>query len=438
MVVEGTHQGETVEPRCPHAHACGGCAFQERAYAAQLAAKQRALHQLWEEFAPATLLPHPVSQVELVASPDPYNYRTRMDYVTTKGRFGLRMRGRFNYIVDLETCHLIPPSAFAVVQKLWHRARALGIPDYHVRTHEGFLRYLVVRRSPQEVEPGISPTLIAAVTAAGAYEAEMEQLAALALEQPGVVSFHWLLNDALTDLSFGESVRHWGATTLPMKSGAGRYGEAPVLHIGPNTFFQNNVHLLMPLFDAVVDAALESQRRCSDAPALPWQHSPPGSGSVRRIADLYSGVGAIALYLARALASDPATAGVPHQLFSVESNAESSALARYNLSLNQVRNVTVMAEDVLAFLQRQVLNTFDVVIADPPRVGLGEKVCAALLRLLPRRIIYVSCNPLTQFDDLRYLSVAYRITRLRGYDMFPHTPHVEMLAVLDLMRPGEG
>jgi tRNA/tmRNA/rRNA uracil-C5-methylase (TrmA/RlmC/RlmD family) len=75
--------------------------------------------------------------------------------------------------------------------------------------------------------------------------------------------------------------------------------------------------------------------------------------------------------------------------------------------------------------------SIDVFVADPPRTGLGPEVCAEILRLAPRRVVYVSCNPLSQLDDLRILAPAYELTMLRGYDMFPHTPHVETLSVLD-------
>jgi tRNA/tmRNA/rRNA uracil-C5-methylase (TrmA/RlmC/RlmD family) len=90
--------------------------------------------------------------------------------------------------------------------------------------------------------------------------------------------------------------------------------------------------------------------------------------------------------------------------------------------------------DVLAFLRTQEPGMFDVVVADPPRTGLGLEVCRELLRLAPRRIVYVSCNPLTQRDDIGELATDYRLTTLHGYDMFPHTPHVEALAVLDTVR----
>jgi 23S rRNA (uracil-5-)-methyltransferase RumA len=378
---------EAVEPRCKHAVECGGCAFQDRAYPGQVAAKREALARLFAEG--GVLSPAEATTLEVVPSPDPYNYRTRMDYVATKGRFGLRARGKFNYIVELDECHLIPPAAFAAAKAVWLAAGELGLPDYNIRTHEGFLRYVVVRRSPDE------RLLLAAVTAAGPYEAELEQLAAVALAQPGVASFHWLLNDSLTDLSFGAPLRHWGAAELEMAAGRQR------LTIGPNTFFQNNIHLLGRLLDDVLAGV--------------------GEAAGAAVADLYGGVGTIALHLA------------PHvgRVVCVESVGESAELARANAARAGAANVEAVAEDVLPFLRAQAGGAFAVAVADPPRTGLGPEVCAELLRLGLERIVYVSCNPVTQVDDLRALGAGYQLRSLRGYDMFPHTPHAETLALLD-------
>ncbi|MGQ9927103.1 MAG: 23S rRNA (uracil(1939)-C(5))-methyltransferase RlmD [Chloroflexaceae bacterium] len=386
LVHDLVRSGEAVPPRCRHAVECGGCAFQDRAYSAQLAARRTALQRIFAEAGVAVTTP--TEAFELVPSPDPFSYRTRMDYVATRGRFGLRAHGRFNHVVDLEECHLIPPEAFTVARAVWAAARALGLPDYDVRRHEGFLRYLVVRRSPD------NELLLAAITAAGEPEAAMERLAAAALEQPGVVGFHWLRNTTLTDLSFGAPVRHWGAATLSMRVGRLR------LAIGPNTFFQNNVHLLARLLDDV-SAAVE-----------------PGA---RAVADLYGGVGLIGLTLAPRVA----------RVVCVETLEESVALARENAAANGIANVEPVAADVGTYLRTQGPDAFDVAVLDPPRIGLGPNVCRELLRIGPRRIIYVSCNPLTQIEDLLVLAPNYAARLLRGYDMFPHTPHVETLAVLD-------
>lgn len=386
QIVERVRGGEPITPRCPHAPPlgmCGGCTFQDRAYADQVAAKRAALRGLWADDLPDDLL----RRIEVVAAPEPFAYRTRMDYVASKERFGLRRGGKFNYIVDLAECHLVPPAAFAAARAVYERTVAHGLPDYNLRTHAGYLRYVVVRCSPQ------GALLLAAITASSDHADEMAEVASHALAQPMVVGFHWLLNDTLTDISFGAPLRHWGADTLAMQVGA------RTLAIGPNTFFQNNVHLLLPLLDDVAGCV----------------------GAATHVADLYGGVGTIALHLADRV----------EQVTCVESVAESARLAQQNVVTNGAGNVAVVAADVLAFLSDQPPDRFDVVVADPPRTGLGPEVCRELLRLRPRRLVYVSCNALTQIEDARALSRHYRITALHGYDMFPQTPHMETLAVFD-------
>ena len=139
------------------------------------------------------------------------------------------------------------------------------------------------------------------------------------------------------------------------------------------------------------------------------------------VADLYGGVGTIALHLAD-------RAG---HVTCVESVEESARLAERNVAANSMENVAVVAADVLAFLREQTPGQFDVVVADPPRTGLGPDVCRELVRIGPRRLVYVSCNALTQIEDARALAEGYRVTELRGYDMFPQTPHMEALAVFE-------
>jgi tRNA/tmRNA/rRNA uracil-C5-methylase (TrmA/RlmC/RlmD family) len=417
QIINDARAGAPAEPRCRHAppnDLCGGCLFQDRAYPAQIAAKRAALQRIWE----GLLTPEHCAALEIVPSPNPFEYRTRMDYVTSKGRLGLRRSGKFNYIIDLSECHLIPPAAFAVVRRVYERAMALGLPDYDLRSHEGFLRYLTVRRSPD------SELLLAATTATVRHADAMDALAAFALTQPGVVGFHWLHNPGLADVAFGAPVRHWGRATLAMRIGQ------QTLEIGPNTFFQNNIHLTERL---VADAAREGlavghQGPGGQAAGRPGtqEASLRSPNSERRspipsLADLYGGVGTIALRLAES----------GGRVVCVESVAESAALARANVARNGAAAVEVVEADVAAFLAAQPAGAFPAVVADPPRAGLGPAVCAELRRIAPRRIVYVSCNPLTQAEDARGLAPDYRIAALRGYDMFPQTAHLEAMAVFE-------
>jgi tRNA/tmRNA/rRNA uracil-C5-methylase (TrmA/RlmC/RlmD family) len=115
----------------------------------------------------------------------------------------------------------------------------------------------------------------------------------------------------------------------------------------------------------------------------------------------------------------------------VEAVGESAALAAQNAAVAGITNVRTHAQDVLAFLREQADGNYNAVVVDPPRTGMGPAVCTELLRMRPQRLIYISCNPLTQIEDLRHLEVGYRLTSFQSYDMFPHTPHLETLALLD-------
>jgi 23S rRNA (uracil-5-)-methyltransferase RumA len=375
-----------ITPLCPHAppsDMCGGCTFQDISYPDQIAAKTQALIALW-----ADTLPSSIPTPTVVASPDPLHYRTRMDFIASKGRFGLRRGGKFNYIIDLTTCHLIPTDAFAIAHAIWQQLIAAGVPDYNLRSHEGILRYIVVRRSPDD------RYMLAFITSAPDDNAEVAiaSVAQAALANPAIVGIHWLRNDSPADVSFGTPYKHWGSPLLPMRIGAN------TLHIGPNTFFQNNVYLLDDML-AHIGAAV-----------------PPG----QHVADLYGGVGTIALHLA-------ATAQSVH---CVESFAESIDLCQANIQTNHHTNVTAEVADVAEFL-RNTNRTFDTMVVDPPRVGLGAPVCKEILRHRPQRVVYVSCNPLSQIEDAKLLAEGYDLTSLIGYDMFPQTPHFETLAIFD-------
>ena len=170
------------------------------------------------------------------------------------------------------------------------------------------------------------------------------------------------------------------------------------LFIGPNTFFQNNIYLLDALLGAIKSAV----------------------GHADHVADLYGGVGTIALSLATQVG----------HVHCVESVAESIELCHHNIAASPHTNVTAEVADVADFL-RTTTRTFDTIVVDPPRVGLGTDVCHEILRLAPQKLIYVSCNALSQLSDAAILTEGYRLVSLQGYDMFPQTPHFETLAIFE-------
>jgi 23S rRNA (uracil1939-C5)-methyltransferase len=174
------------------------------------------------------------------------------------------------------------------------------------------------------------------------------------------------------------------------------------LRLSPRAFFQANTAMATRLYGAVVEAA-----------AL---H--PGEVAL----DLYAGVGGIALSLGRA---EPRA-----QVIGVEEVAEATGDAQAGAALNGLENVRFTCADAARFLDDQT--RADVVVVDPPRKGIDAAVADALLRLGPRRIVYVSCAPPSLARDLaRLVAGGYRVTRVQPFDLLPHTPHVEVLAVLD-------
>ncbi|HEY0605170.1 MAG TPA: RsmD family RNA methyltransferase [Herpetosiphonaceae bacterium] len=371
---------------CPHFPECGGCAMQDIAYTDQLAAKHAALLEIWGEALPAALR----DDYTIVAAPDPFGYRLRMDYVCSDDRFGLRVRKRFYAIVDLGECHLIPPSLFAIIRGVYTAARECGLPDYNVYHNTGFLRYLVVRRNVRD------EWLLSFVTSERAYEDQMDRAAQAALDA-GATSVWWLLNPRHADLSFGDPVKHWGAEFLP------QYVLDRTLLMGPNTFFQNNVGG----FEQIL------------------RYITPFVAGAERMIDLYAGVGTIGIALADQVG----------KVFAAELSDESVALAQRNIHLNGLEDrVEVVQADVAEILRDTRISqggAGDVLVVDPPRAGLGPDVCAQLSEHGPQRIVYVSCNAITQAMDYEILRQSYDLVAARGFDLFPQTYHCEQVVVLD-------
>jgi 23S rRNA (uracil-5-)-methyltransferase RumA len=371
---------------CQHFPECGGCAMQDVAYADQLAAKRSALLELWDD----RLTPELLEAYAIEAAPDDFNYRLRMDYVCSDDRFGLRVRKRFYAIVDLHECHLIPPPLFDQLRAVYTAVRELDIPDYNVYHNTGFLRYLVARRNVRD------EWMLSFVTADRDRAEQMERAAQVALDA-GASSVWWLLNPRHADLSFGEPIKHWGAEYLP------QYVLDRALLMGPNTFFQNNV------------AGFEQILR----------YITPYVAGAERMIDLYAGVGTIGICLADQVG----------HVFAAELNPESVALAQHNIARNGLEGrVEVVEADVAAVLHDPRIAQGapgDVLVVDPPRAGLGPDVCALLRDHGPQRIVYVSCNAITQIIDMDLLSDRYRLVAARGFDLFPQTYHCEHVVVLE-------
>jgi SAM-dependent methyltransferases related to tRNA (uracil-5-)-methyltransferase len=409
---------ETIDPACRHFRDCGGCEFQHIPYDRQLAMKQEAFSFITDTviedyqkkaaadrsdpdkteqadilLAKAELLEQYAKGREtgIVSSPSAYGYRQRMDYVFAWGeKAGLRRANRHRQVVELEECPLLGDAGFAVFQKALRLAKAAGLECYDYVRHHGELRYFVVRRSR---EGGILLSLVTKTRGAGERVASVLQEL---VEDGDIVSGHWLLADGLGDVSFGEPLAHFGEVCIFEELDGVRLG------IGPNTFFQANPAVAEIAYTMIRDFA-------------------PAGGTVL---DMFSGVGSIAFFIASG-------AG---QVLAVESVPENVNLANLNSRENNCPNVILVEEDASVWLERTAADPEaakpDMVVVNPPRPGVGDKGMAAVKKLLPGKVAYLSCNPFTLLRDLTMLLDAYELTSVTVFDMFPQTRHFETLALL--------
>jgi 23S rRNA (uracil1939-C5)-methyltransferase len=383
---------DRVDAPCPHFGPCGGCRWQDLLYERQLEHKatqiddalRRIGHLDGYELEP------------IVGAVSQFHYRNKLEYAWTTGAggpaLGFHEAGRWDKVLDLSVCLLTGSTGNAIREAFVAWAREEGLQAYDQAAQQGFLRHLVVREGLRTGE-----ALCILVTAPGDLPPAERLEARLAEACPGVVGVLHAVNDGLAEV----------ATGLPARLLFGRsWFEEEILslrlRVSAGAFLQTNTEMTDLLYrDAVAQAALEGSE-------VVW--------------DLYSGIGSIALALA----------GKARQVIGVEIAEEAVERARENASLNGVGNVEFVAGDAAKTVRpllEQGLPKPDVVVVDPPRAGLSQKAIRRIVELGPRRIVYVSCNPTTLAGNGLLLSEAgYKLERVRPFDLFPHTPHVECVA----------
>lgn len=359
-------------PRCPFFGLCGGCSFQDIPYPeGQIDLKKKKLAELFGR------------EIDITPSPSAYEYRNRMDFVCAFGRIGFRRKGRFNEVVDLTECHLLPIRFQPIFTRIRDTIRELCIPDYDYLTHQGYLRYVVLR-----VAANTKDLMASFVTASDDDKIRPVMEAALAA---GATSVHHLVHAGLSDISYAPIHCTLGNPAILEKIGSKTY------RMGPNTFFQNNAVLAENLFDIVK------------------------SNVSGRVLDLFCGAGAISLYVA-----DRA-----EKVLGIEREGESIRFAMENRELNSISNAEFLCQDAGEWLKTgPEPNAFQTLIIDPPRSGLGGKIAKRIAKREFEKIIYVSCNPNSFKDDLTFLGDKYRLEELLAFDMFPQTPHIETVGIL--------
>ena len=400
-----------VQPFCSHFGVCGGCQWQMLPYAQQLGYKQQ---QVVDNLTRIAKIPLPVIPAILGAK-QTEGYRNKVEYtfateiymsfeaframkasgeeqVKSPGDGGFHARGFFEKIVPIDTCYLQEEPTNLMRKAVVQFALDNKMPFYNIKQHQGWLRNMFVRNTTKG-EWMINLIL--------GYEDETKRKALLDLllkQFPQITTLLYTINtkrnDSMQDL---EPQVYYGNGYITEKL------EKFEFKISPKSFFQTNSKQAEVLYQVTRDFAELT-----------------GNETVY---DLYCGTGSIGIFC-----SDQAK-----KIIGVEFVEEAIEDAKLNAALNGLTSTAFFAGDVIKVCDDAFFETHgkpDVIITDPPRAGMHEKLVHKLLEMEAPTIVYVSCNPATQARDLALLHAKYTVTKIQPVDMFPHTLHIENVVQL--------
>ena len=380
---------ERIEPRCKLFGLCGGCAFQHTDYQNQVKYKFEYVKEL--------LLPVCQNISQIIQNPvsiNAWGYRNKMEFsfFDDNGRVGLGLhrKGSFNRYVSVEQCFICDESFLPIMKTVADFANEKGLSVYDNKSHEGFLRHLVLRR-------GGGKTL-ANLVVNGDIGAYAEELASRLFGLAG--SFYLTRNSSKSDAVSADSVSLiMGDEFIFEKLNVG--GEDFTFKISPFSFFQTNSKGAEALYNVILDLL-----------------KPAGDED---FLDLYCGTGTIAIV----------TAKRARKAVGIEMNERAVENAKENALLNGADNAEFFGGTVQECVKNSI-GKFDGVILDPPRAGITKEVIGFLLSAQPERIIYVSCNPSTLARDLKFLvDGGYGVRAVVPIDMFPQTYHIETVVLCE-------
>ncbi|MEP7278232.1 MAG: 23S rRNA (uracil(1939)-C(5))-methyltransferase RlmD [Bacteroidota bacterium] len=402
------YSNDRVTPFCEHFGICGGCKWQMLPYEKQLQYKQNEVAQNLRRLGKIDLpeimpilgcdtISRYRNKLEFTFSNRRYLLPSEMDEPATNmqnNALGFHVPRLFDKVIDINTCHLMAEPTNSIKNTIRQFALENNYPFYDIRNHTGWLRTLVLR---------ICTTGEIMVNCCIAYddpEARKNLFDHLLQQVPSITTLLYTINpkknDSIHDL---QPQVYAGKGWALEKLGDFQF------KIGPKSFFQTNTRQGEKLYATARDFA-----------KLTGQET---------VYDLYCGTGSIGIFASRQA----------KKIIGVELIAEAIEDARENAALNNIQHTKFFAGDVIdvcndAFFAEH--GRPDVIITDPPRAGMHEKLVKKILDIAAPLVVYVSCNPATQARDLQLLDEKYRVTRVQPVDMFPQTHHIENVVQLKL------
>lgn len=399
---------DRTEPLCEHFGTCGGCKWQHLKYERQLHYKQQQVVDSLERI--GKVKPGSYELVPISGSDHSTFYRNKLEFTFSNRRWltredidsgeehkelnglGFHIPGLFDKVLDIRKCWLQPEPSNAIRLAVREFALQNGLPFYDIREDIGLLRNLIIRNS------STGEVMVSVIFREDNQEQTRLVMNFIRDRFPEVTTLAYFINDkknsSLADL---EPVIYYGKPFMLEEM------EGLKFAIGPKSFFQTNAPQAHKLYSIARDFA--------------------GLEGHEVVYDLYTGTGTIALFLAQQAS----------KVVGVEYVEEAVEHARENAAFNGVHNTLFFAGDMAKVFNETLLDRHGyphVLVTDPPRAGMHPDVVKQIIRSGADRVVYVSCNPATQARDIEMLSEAYTLKKVQPVDMFPHTQHVESVALL--------
>lgn len=392
---------------CEHFGTCGGCKWQHVDYKFQLEFKQQIVVESFQRIGKMSLpdiqpilgcveIIHYRNKLEFTFSDRVWLTREQMDSGESFNRnvLGFHVAGNFASVLHIEKCYLQDERVNEIRNSVYEFATQHQYSFYNLKLHEGLMRNLIFRSTT------LDDWMVTVCFASHDTEKIELLMAFLQTSFPYITSLNYIINTKKNDTIYDQEViTYYGKDYIVEQLGEVRY------KISPKSFFQTNSKQAKRLYDVVKEFGNLNKEDI--------------------VYDLYCGTGSIGLYLAKDC----------KKIVGIEQIADAITDAEYNATLNNIDNAFFhvgTCEDILKEEFIQLHAQPDIVVVDPPRAGLHEKVVEVLLQTAPKKIVYVSCNPATQARDVLMLSEKYHLTRCQPVDMFPHTYHIENVVLLEL------
>ncbi len=382
---------ERIQPVCGVCTACGGCQFQQLSYSAQLKYKTNKVKNALKRH-----LNKDIDVMDCIGMVNPYNYRNKVQVPFARDIHGHIVSGFYrsntHKIIPIDSCAIEDNRASKIIQSIKKLMKEFHLEPYDEDKQTGLIRHVLIRTSYHYNE-----IMVTLVTAIDEFKGKNNFVKSLVNQNDNIVSVVQNINSRHTNVILGEKERILYGKPYIKDDILG-----VTFHISSKSFFQVNPVQVEILYSKAIEFA---DLKKSD-----------------KVFDAYCGIGTIGLIASK----------YSKEVIGVEIVKAAIINANNNVKLNKIENAKFICDDAGNLLERYADNNvkFDCVFVDPPRKGLDDRFINSLLRVLPKRIVYVSCEPETLARDLKILSKNFDIQKVQPVDMFPMTFHVETVVSL--------